>query len=137
MAGPAGSGNACEATYRVIQITFGSALGQPMTFNINEAIEFLKNYPGSRVTPCVVLNKYDLTAEAAYQTHATPFARGGAAQTLTGVLQDMNFNSVTFSLDTMIAGEFTLDTNTQPHLSKQKFQFNPGDTENLAPISVS
>jgi hypothetical protein len=137
MPGPAGSGTACAATYRVLSVTYGTALGQPMTFNINEAIEWLRNYPGNRVTPCTVLNKYQMNAEAAYQTHKTPYPRGAAPASLIGVLQDMSYAAVTFTLDTMLAGDFSLDTGSQPHLSKQKFEFSAGDTENLSPVSVS
>jgi len=141
LGGPAGSGSACDATYRVVLIDGGGAgsLDQPMAFNVHFSTEFLKNYPGTRVTPCVAIQKVDMTVEASYQSHKsfTQPTPGGGPATLTGVLMTEAYGSVNVVCTNMMVGDYDLDTNSSPHLSKIKFQWNPGDKEDLLPITIS
>jgi hypothetical protein len=124
--------------YRIAAISHGGTnFNEPTGGSATEVVEYLKNRPGTRKSPCIAINAYDLEAEAEWQGMITPVARGDK-DVLTYTLENfLNMDVGTVACANMRAGAASFDFNTAPYKQRQKFEYDAGDAEDMAPITVS
>lgn len=125
------------APCKLTSITHGSALLSPMEFSFQETIEFVKHRPADRIAPGVTLASYDLTATAKLAEWSTPIVRGTKAN-LVAVLKTIAGGSKTVTLANMQAGQCSgSQSGDGVGTWMQEFQYDSGNTESFAPITVA
>lgn len=128
---------ACSDTFRVTAISLcGETRPDAIGGSINETVTFLENRPAGRVSPCIAIDAYGCGVTAEYQGHVTPVVRGTQGDTIF-TLKTLDGAAATITVADTRAGAFSADFNSKPHKNKQDAMFDAGDTENMAPISVS
>ena len=116
----------------------GTTLASPHGGSITEQVVPGESRPGTRKSPCAYIKEYALRAIAIFGEMVTPIVRGTTA-TLTYTIQDMAESSnITIAVATMMMLNASFDFNSEPEYKQQyEFSYNPGDSENIAPITVS
>lgn len=128
-----------DQTKRIVSITHGAtALASPHGGNWSEQNTVGESRPGTRKSPCAYLDTYGLRAFGRFGEHVTPITRGTVAS-LVYVLQDIDeTGNVTVTLATMMMLNASGDYDGRPQHSQQyEFTLDAGDSENIAPITVS
>lgn len=123
-------------SFRVVSITHSSVLPDPIGGSIDEAIGWVKARPGTRLAPATAVDTYDLSAVGRSQKAFTPIVRGTKHDLVFVVLQ-IGQGNATVTCSNMLAGAFKGNMNQKPHEWEQGFEYDSGDTENIAPVSVA
>ena len=127
----------CDNSFRITSITFNSvALAQPIGGGLTESVTFIKNRPSTRKAPCVALDEYDLEGEAEFRGLVTPTVRG-TKSTLTFVLLQLDGGSTTVAATNMCMGAASMSFAGGIHRQVHRYQYDSGNSDDLAPISVS
>jgi hypothetical protein len=123
---------------RVASITHGgTGLGNPTDFSVDETVTFKLDRPSTRKSPCASMDEYDLTATATFRDLVTPIVRGTSGTLTIAVQKNDESGNVSISLVTMRMGAAKF-TGPNPFTEEiYNFQFDAGNAENIAPISVS
>lgn len=103
---------------------------------IDETIGVVSSRPGARLSPASCIDSYDCRCVARSAKRYTPIVRGTAGAFVYDVLE-IGGSSGSISVANMVAGEYHANMNTKPHEHEQHGFYNAGDTEDLAPISVT
>ncbi len=127
----------CSAGHRLSSITHSTlTMGDPVGGNVREEVTFVKNKPATRVTGCKAVDDYDVKANARFQTMITPGAKDTRA-TLTYTIKKWDGTTGTIAIANMKQGACGYDMNSAPMVQDCDFEYDPGDTESIAPITVS
>lgn len=125
-------------TYRVVSCSHG-AFSYPDTIggSVDEEIGQTDTYPGTRLSATSAIDSYKYRAVVECSHSFTPVVRGTKA-TLTFTLLEYDGSSTgTLVATNAIASEYHGDLNSKPHRHTQHFFSSAGNTEDLAPISVT
>lgn len=127
----------CDNSFRISSITHNSvALAQPVGGSITETVSYIKNRPGIRKAPCVALDEYDLEADAEYQGLVTPTTRA-TKSSLVYVLLQLDGGSTTVTVTNMCMGGTSFSFSGGMHKQTNRYQYDSGTSDDLAPITVS
>lgn len=127
---PCNAGNRATVTFNAVAIF--SAVGGSVRFTV----EFDKFYPDQRRSPVKLVAGIDgeATVEAAELVSMIAIGTNGSL-VFTTLQGDGGANTVTAATMEMAGSE--IDFSSKPFRQRHSFQYNPGNTENVAPLTVA
>lgn len=127
---PCNAGNRITATFNSVAIN--SCLGGSVRFTV----EFDKFYPDQRLSPVKLCAGVDGEGTVEAAELVSMIAKGTNGSLVFSTLQgDGGSNTVTAVTMEMAGTE--IDFNSKPFRQRHSFQYNPGNTENVAPLTVA
>lgn len=125
-------------SFRVSTITHGgTSIGDPIGGNVDETVGTVNSMPGTRLSPATAIDSYKCTATAKSSLAFSPITRGTKATLTYTLLKYDGTTTGTFAVTNMIALGYKASFDEKPHKFSQEFEYSAGDTENLAPISIT
>lgn len=123
-------------TFRTVSIdACGTDLGDPVGGSIDSTVEFIRNRPGTRISPSIAMQSFDVNCVGKYQTQQNPVTPGTMGDFVITVLT-IDGNPIAVTCSDCMAGGTKMDFSSEKHVNSFDCTFNAGDTENLSPISV-
>jgi len=127
----------CNATFKAICSFSTTSLGSCKGGSVNMTPTFVKTNPGTRVSQTMGLDVLDCDAEVIHEELVTPIALGTAAASLVFTLTQLDGGSNTVTLATMRPAGASINMTSKPYSQTSRFVFDAGNTENIAPVTVS
>jgi len=130
---------ACSTnTKRIVSIAHGAVgLVDPVGGSIDREVQFGRTRPGVRKSPALWVNEVNHRARGDCQQSQTPIAVGTKAS-LVFTLQKLDeAGNVGVTITNMRAGNVNVNLDQEPHRWSHSFEHDSGDTDDLAPVSVS
>lgn len=126
-----------NGVFQLVSVTHNSVgILSPMEFSYQETVEFVKHRPADRIAPCIAPKTYELRATVKRAEWGAPIVRGTKGD-LVAVLNKIGSGNVTVTLANMQAGAAEGNQSQDIGTQSQEFEYDSGDTDNYAPISVS
>ncbi len=123
---------------RIVSIAHAAVtMAEPVGGSVSEDIQWGENYPGTRISGCIWIERYIARASAKWQGLVTPGVRGTTGNLVFTVKKIDDSGNTTITCADFKAGAAGFDLNTAPYPQTQDFRFDPQSTENLAPITVA
>ncbi len=123
------------------RVTAGTICGTARDNVIGAAMRwscsYIESYTGARVTPARVLNSVIISGEITAHKFVTPITPGTAGTSSFAVTEFDSSTSQTVSCANTRASSGAIEASSPPFGQRQEFEYNPGDTETLMPISVA
>lgn len=129
----------CSAAFRGKYATFsGTDYYDVAGFGFDESVEEVGAKGGTRIAEAWALDGYTLRAYLEFDVLKSPPAKGSTGATLTVYFLEIGATTGSISCTGMRLTHVTIDApNGRPATQRFNFRFDPANTENTNPLSVT